>query len=145
MLTIRTACAAAALTLALPFAVPAANAAPVTAGLSLATPMAKSVGSDLTQVQYRRRGWGGPGAVIGGLAAGAIIGGAIAASRPPGYYYGPGYYDQGYYAPPPPPVVYQQPAYGGGDAEAYCMQRYRSYDPASGTYLNLDGNRYPCP
>ena len=28
---------------------------------------------------------------------------------------------------------------------AYCSQRYRSYDPASGTYLNRDGNRYPCP
>ena len=33
----------------------------------------------------------------------------------------------------------------GGDAVAYCMQRYRSYDPRSGTYLNYDGNRYPCP
>jgi tetrahydromethanopterin S-methyltransferase subunit E len=29
--------------------------------------------------------------------------------------------------------------------EAYCRRRYRSYDPASGTYLNNDGNRYPCP
>ncbi|MFX9089597.1 BA14K family protein [Acinetobacter baumannii] len=25
------------------------------------------------------------------------------------------------------------------------MRRYRSYDPASGTYLNYAGNRYPCP
>lgn len=44
-----------------------------------------------------RHGWG-PGAVIGGLAAGAIIGGALA-SRP--YYYGPGPY-------------YYEPAYGPG-------------------------------
>ena len=47
---------------------------------------------------------------------GAIIGGAIAASQ----------------------AQAQQNA-------AYCSQRYRSYDPASGTYLNRDGNRYPCP
>jgi hypothetical protein len=25
-----------------------------------------------------------------------------------------------------------------------CAQRYRSYDPASGTYLGYDGNRHPC-
>jgi hypothetical protein len=28
---------------------------------------------------------------------------------------------------------------------AYCAQRYRSYDPASGTYLGHDGRRHPCP
>jgi predicted lipid-binding transport protein (Tim44 family) len=31
------------------------------------------------------------------------------------------------------------------DAVAYCMQRYRSYDPSSGTYLGYDGFRHPCP
>jgi hypothetical protein len=88
------------------------------------------------------RGWGGPAA---GLAAGAIIGGAVAASQPwYGYDYGPGYssydYDPGYYAAP-----------GGYVASAperdfaYCAQRYRSYDPASGTYLGYDGLRHPCP
>jgi hypothetical protein len=25
------------------------------------------------------------------------------------------------------------------------MQRYRSYDPASGTYMGYDGLRHPCP
>jgi hypothetical protein len=25
------------------------------------------------------------------------------------------------------------------------MQRYKSYDPASGTYLGYDGQRHPCP
>lgn len=64
-----------------------------------------------------RRGYGGTAAGVGiGLAAGAIIGGAIAASS----------------------AQAQQNA-------AYCAQRYRSYDPQSGTYLNNDGNRYPCP
>jgi hypothetical protein len=28
---------------------------------------------------------------------------------------------------------------------AYCAQRYRSYDPASGTYLGYDGVRHSCP
>jgi len=83
-----------------------------------------------------RGGWGwGIGA---GLAAGAIIGGALAAP----YYYGPGYdYGPGPYYPAP---AYYPPG-PGGDAVAYCMQRFRSYDPGSGTYLGNDGNRHPCP
>jgi hypothetical protein len=38
---------------------------------------------------------------------------------------------------------------GGDDAYAmapdnsYCAQRYRSYDPASGTFMGRDGRRYP--
>ena len=58
-----------------------------------------------------------------GLLGGAIIGGILA----PYYavpYYGPGY---------------------GGNAVSYCMQRFRSYDPGSGTYLGYDGYRHPCP
>lgn len=31
------------------------------------------------------------------------------------------------------------------EAVAYCMQRYRSYDPRTGTYLGYDGYRHPCP
>lgn len=70
--------------------------------------------------------------VAAGIIGGAIIGSAIANSQPG--YYGPGpYYAPGYYAPPP------------GDAIAYCMQRFRSYDPNSGTYLGYDGLRHPCP
>ena len=43
--------------------------------------------------------------------------------------------------------------FGGGDAYASmggnangssCAQRYRSYDPASGTFLGHDGHRHPC-
>jgi hypothetical protein len=96
----------------------AAGAARLTAGATL----------PLETVQYRRwhgyrhHGWHhrrhyGPGAaVLGGLAAGAIIGGAIANSRAQ-----------------------------ANDAVAYCAQRYRSYDVASGSYLGYDGNRHPCP
>lgn len=87
---------------------------------------------------------GGRGAAIGagvaGLAAGALIGGALASQ--PGYGYG-----YGYDAP-----VYADPGYGvapapmtAGDASAYCSQRFKSYDPASGTYLGYDGQRHPCP
>ncbi len=66
---------------------------------------------------YRRGYGGGTAAGVGiGLAAGAIIGGAIAAS-----------------------------AAQANQNAAYCAQRYRSYDPRSGTYLSTDGNRYPCP
>lgn len=115
------------------------SAVPVTAaplGQSLAA--VRPAAGATEQVYWRGRGWGwGGGAFVGGLAAGAIIGGAIAAP----YYYGyPGYYPPGYYG---------QPAYGpppdGGDAEAYCMQRYRSYDPNTGTFLGKDGRRHPCP
>jgi hypothetical protein len=89
--------------------------------------------------RYHHRG----GGFIPGAVAGAIVGGAIA-SQSYGYYGGPTYYDQGYYddgyvdngvvAVPP-----------GGDDDSYCRQRYRSYDPASGTYLGNDGVRHPCP
>ena len=47
-----------------------------------------------------RWGWWGPGAVFGGLAAGAIVGGALAAP----YYYPYGYYRY--------PAYYPYPAYG---------------------------------
>ncbi|MBB6307878.1 BA14K family protein [Xanthobacter tagetidis] len=31
------------------------------------------------------------------------------------------------------------------DAVAYCMQRFRSYNPATGTYTGYDGYQHPCP
>jgi hypothetical protein len=135
------------------FVVPAA-AAPMSSPLELRNAVAPSIET----VQYRR-GWRGGyrngGFVGGGLGlagagiglAGAIVGGAIiGATRPYGYYgygydgyegYGPGYgYAPGYVAVPP---------YAGGSEAAYCQQRFRSYDPASGTYLGFDGLRHPCP
>ncbi|WP_035703844.1 BA14K family protein, partial [Bradyrhizobium genomosp. I (2014)] len=56
-----------------------------------------------------------------------------------GYYDDPYYY--GYYDEPTVAVVQD----GGGDSAAYCAQRFKSYDPASGTYLGYDGQRHPCP
>lgn len=50
----------------------------------------------------------------------------------PYYAYQPGYY-----------------AYGAAgvddDAVAYCMSRFQSYDPNTGTYLGYDGFQHPCP
>jgi hypothetical protein len=67
---------------------------------------------------YRGYRHGGGAAALGGLAAGALIGGAIAAGN-------------------------ANAAVRSNDA--YCFQRYQSYDPASGTYLGYDGDRHPCP
>jgi BA14K-like protein len=78
---------------------------------------------------------------------------------PPGYAGPPpGPPPAGYAGPPPgpPPAGYAGPPGGyaaapsqaGGpseDAEAYCAQRYRSYDPNTGTFLGNDGQRHPCP
>lgn len=63
-----------------------------------------------------RHGYYRRGPGLGALAAGVIIGSAIANSQ----------------ARAP-------------NAEAYCEQRFKSYDPASGTYLGYDGERHPCP
>src|SRR5262249_14245455 len=102
-----------------------AGAAPIGEPLGIA----KAVPNDTQPVQWRG-GWGWGAPVAGGLIAGAIISGAIANAP-----YGPGYYG-------PPPVAYGPPP---GDAIAYCMQRFKSYDPGSGTYLGYDGLRHPCP
>lgn len=138
MITFKNGFAVAALALALPMAAMSpGHAAPLAPSQSAVTAHAGTGNSLLTQVQHHGGGHHGGGGLGLGLAAGALLGGAIAAGSNPYYGYGPRYYRE--------PVVVA-PAYGyGGDAEAYCMRRYRSYDPASGTYLNNDGNRYPCP
>jgi hypothetical protein len=95
----------------------------------------------------------GGGGFIPGAVAGAVIGGAIA-SQNYGYYGGPGYYAPSYYDD-----QYADGGYGyyddgavaaaaapvGDDSVAYCTQKFKSYDPASGTYLGYDGLRHPCP
>jgi hypothetical protein len=88
----------------------------------------------------------GHGGFFPGVVAGAVIGGALASQ---GAYYGDGPYYAGtpYYDAPYDyggTVVEAAPP-GDDDAVAYCMQRYRSYDPGSGTFLGNDGLRHPCP
>lgn len=69
---------------------------------------------------------GNAGAAIAGgilgIAAGAMIAGAAANAAQ---------------APAAAPV-------GDPNWVAYCARKYRSFDPASGTYLANDGNRYYC-
>jgi hypothetical protein len=31
------------------------------------------------------------------------------------------------------------------DALAYCMSRFRTYDPSTGTYIGYDGRAHACP
>ncbi len=64
----------------------------------------------------RGRGGGNLGAAVGIGIGAAIIGGAIAAGE-----------------------AQRQ------NSVNYCLQRFRSYDPGSGTYLGTDGYRHPCP
>lgn len=81
-----------------------------------------------------------PGGYWPGVAAGVAAGVAIGGSYYDPYYNNSyGYYDDGYYDDGAVAVA------PGGDEVAYCRQRYRSYDPASGTFLGYDGQRYPCP
>jgi BA14K-like protein len=98
----------------------------------------KAPGSAVETVRWGRGfGWGFGAGFLGG----AIIGGALAS---PYYYGGPYYYGAPYYPPAAyGPDYYPAPGYGG-DA-AYCASRYRSYDPATGTFLGYDGVRHPCP
>jgi hypothetical protein len=135
------------------FAAPA-DAAPITAPSSLQTAAAPPVETVAWRRDWGGRAWGwAPGA------AGAIAGGALATAR--GYYdayayypsYGysyPGYgYGYGYdYAPGYSGYAYSPgytTGYSGDGDDAYCSQRFRSYDRASGTYMGYDGRRHSCP
>jgi hypothetical protein len=87
---------------------------------------------------WRHRG----GGFWPGVAAGAAIGGLGSYAYYGGGYYNDPYYDDSYYDDSATVAVVPD---SGGDSSAYCAQRYRSYDPASGTYLGYDGMRHPCP
>ena len=133
---------AALIAIAVPLYAGVASAAPVSGALAIKN----TATSNIENVRYYgwRGGWGrgyyGEGWGVGaGIAAGALIAGALAAP----YYYGGGpYYASPYYYYAPGPGYYAEPY---GDGVAYCMQRYRSYDPRSGTFLGNDGYRHPCP
>jgi hypothetical protein len=137
--------------LAAPWFVAPAISAPIS---SLST-LQNGAASSVEAVRYRGGGWrgggrwgGGRGVGIGaGIVAGALIGGAIAGA-PYGYGYGPGPYGYSGYGPGyvddgdvDEGYVAVAPGGGGGS----CAQRYRSYDPRSGTFLGFDGLRHPCP
>lgn len=96
------------------------------------------------------------GAAHGTRIGGAHISGARVAHgriggryyRGGGYYYGGGYYDNGWdWGGLAAGMILggalaAQSSYA--DSVGYCMRRFKSYDPRSGTYLGYDGYRHPC-
>ena len=113
-----------------PVSVSALPLSPASGGVQLSDQLNHA----LPTVQVRRRGGAG---VAAGIIGGIIAGGIIASQRP---YYS---YDYGYNNYPP--YGYYGPYPRRNGAVAYCMQRFRSYDPYSMTYLGYDGFRHPCP
>ena len=120
-----------------------------------ATAVLATAGPASAQRWHRDFGWGLPGFAAG------VVGGAVAAATSPlwapsfygdrGSYY-PGYayddryaYEPGYTYGAAPGYTYTPGYATGGSDDAYCTRRYRSYDPASGTYLGYDGVRHSCP
>lgn len=101
----------------------------LTASITIAAPLRpptpmQATTSELTTVQYRhwqgRPGWHHHH--HDGSAAAAVVGGLVAGA-----------------------IIGGAIASSQARAVAYCAQRYRSYDRASGTYLGYDGFRHPCP
>jgi hypothetical protein len=90
---------------------------------------------------YGGGGWGGgyrPGYGWGAAAAGAAIGTGLAYSGYSDPYGSYGYYDQ--------QASYVQPDYGAqSDPIAECARRFKTYDPASQTYIKSKGVRASCP
>jgi hypothetical protein len=122
--------------LAVSVALPAgsASALPLTPGVG-GTALAAQFDQAAPTVQVRWRGHRGGGGVAAGIIGGMILGGIIVSQRPYYYDYPPYYY----------PYRAYRPYYGYDPAIAYCMRRFRSYDPYSMTYLGYDGLRHPCP
>lgn len=100
---------------------------------------------------YRHHHRGGGDALAAGaigLAAGALIGGALAQPREPEVVYRD-YDDRPVYRPA---RVYRQvePRYYGSaqpwtrDWYRYCADRYRSFNPETGTFRGYDGRDYFC-
>jgi hypothetical protein len=137
----KTLSACAVLALVLAMAAPAASLAePHRGKASSGGAVRAGSGFHAGKAYYRDgpRGFGGsaPAARFSGDDAGyrgTFISGSVVGAM--------GFYDNGYYEDGAVPVV-QDP---GGDAVAYCMQTYKSYDPRSGTYLGYDGQRHRCP
>ena len=96
---------------------------------------------------------GAAGFAVGTLFGSAVAGPHYAAPRghyvPQGYY-APRHYPHAYYAPRHVPrrayvaPVSYRPAPWTPAWYAYCEDKYRSFDPRSGTFMGYDGQRHMC-
>jgi hypothetical protein len=140
----------------------AASAPAVAAPAGNSRLLSAAVPAQVQTVRWRGQGWRGAAPFVGGLAAGAVVGGVLGSN---GYSYrGPAYdnypetyadnYAYGTYAPNYANNYVDNYAYRyrdnylgdtGGEAIGVCARRFRSYDPASQTYLGRDGRRHSCP
>lgn len=94
--------------------------------------------------------WTGVGAgFVAGAALGVGAGLLINRPPPPRVYYAPApppvvYYPApAYYPPPPPPPVYYDRSWTEAHIE-WCLDRYRSYNPATNTFTGYDGFQHEC-
>jgi BA14K-like protein len=116
-------------------ATPFSNALAIKNGVK-GSPESLQSGGKAYRIGWREAGWhserwGRPPYYGYGFAAGATFGGWLVAP-----YILPGAYQ------------YSDPNIDGPRSEAaveYCMHRFKSYDPSSGTYLGHGGSRRPCP
>ncbi|MDZ7875521.1 MAG: BA14K family protein [Rhizobium sp.] len=131
------------------------------------TPIAAASQAEAGDRHYRHRSDDALALGVIGLATGMIVGSALASpppqrrvyiDRPVSVYDEPGYYVDDYPPPPPrhtyrPRPVYQQPrpvvqSYGvepwTGAWYDYCSQRYRSFNPRTGTFVGYDGRTHFC-
>ncbi|MGO4449154.1 BA14K family protein [Phyllobacterium sp. TAF24] len=125
---------------------------------TIAVPLASSASAD--DWGWRDRGYyrhhrghrGGDALAAGaiGLAAGALIGGALAQPREPDVVYRD-YDDRPVYRAAPVRVYREvRPAYYGSAQPwsqswyRYCADRYRSFNPETGTFRGYDGREYFC-
>ncbi|MGU3398307.1 BA14K family protein [Brucellaceae bacterium D45D] len=137
----------------------------VAAMAAVAAPIASASADSWGRHGWNRGGWDRPyrhhhrrdrgadalaaGAI--GLAAGALIGSALSQPQQPTYVQ-----PAPVYAPPPPPPAYYPPAPARGVAYRagfepwsrawynYCSDRYRSFNPSTGTYRGYDGRDHFC-
>lgn len=98
-----------------------------------------------------------------GLAVGAVVAGALAQPEPRGpVYRGPAYdpyVDDGYFPPRPGVAQYEYAPEGAGYGTGYgyasvepwspgwfryCEDRYRTFNPSTGTFVGYDGQRHFC-
>lgn len=130
---------------------------------TLAATAVVSVGTASAEdFRWRRHHNNGDAVIAGvaGLAVGAILGSTLAAPRPPRHYIedDPIYADPApIYAEPAPVyrvkriIVRQDPYIDQGPLRPwsrawlrYCSERYRSFDPGTGTYVGYDGQERFC-